>query len=100
MTDTTELPSPKWVLFYESSDRVMELAPLHFPAHSARLEEFRASGELLMVGTFADPIADGSMSVFATQEAAQRFVDGDPVRLNGVVAKWHIKQWNEIYMQG
>ena len=100
MGDTTELPNPKWVLFYESSDRVIELAPVHFPAHAARLEEFRATGELLLVGTFADPVADGSMSVFTTREAAERFVDGDPFRLNGVVANWTLKQWNEIYMRG
>ena len=42
----------KYVLFYESGDDVATNAPPHFPAHSARLQEFHARGDLLMVGTF------------------------------------------------
>jgi uncharacterized protein YciI len=47
----------KYVLLYESADDVMSRAPAHFPAHEARLQEFHGRGELLMVGTFADPRA-------------------------------------------
>ena len=86
------------MLFYESADDACDTAPLHFPAHEARLEEFRASGELLLVGTFADPMADGSMSVFTTREAAERFVDGDPFRTEGVIRDWRIKEWHETLM--
>jgi uncharacterized protein YciI len=93
----TELP-PKWVLFYESSDRVGELAPIHFPAHASRLEQFRNTGELLLVGTFADPVVDGSMSVFTSRDAAERFVAHDPFVVHGVVARWTLKQWNEMLM--
>src|SRR5262245_13707293 len=88
-------PPPKFVVFYAGSDRVAELAPIHFPAHKARVDEFIARGELLMVGTFADPIADGSMAVFSTQDAAERFVAEDPFVLNEVVGGYEIKQWNE-----
>ena len=56
----------KYVLFYESADDVLSKAPPHFPAHRARLDEFHARGDLLMVGTFGDPQAEGSMSVFRT----------------------------------
>ena len=91
-------PAPKHVVFYESSDQACDLAPIHFPAHDAWLEEFRARGELLLVGTFADPMADGSMSVFSSREAAERFVEGDPFRTEGVVRAWHIKEWHESLM--
>ena len=73
-------------------------APPHFPAHRARVDEFHARGELLLVGTFADPQAEGSMSVFRTREAAQEFVDGDPFVRNGVVASYEIREWNEVLM--
>jgi uncharacterized protein len=85
----------KYVLFYESADDVASKAPAHFPAHSARLEEFHANGRLLMVGTFADPQEQGSMAIFTTREAAEEFVKGDPFVLNGVVKGWKIWEWNE-----
>jgi hypothetical protein len=85
----------KAVVFYESSDKVMELAPVHFAAHKARLDDFHNRGTLLMVGTFADPVKDGSMAIFSTREAADEFVKDDPFVLNGVVRNVTIKEWNE-----
>lgn len=77
----------KYVLAYESADDVLAKAPLHLPAHWARCQEFHARGALLMVGTFADPQADGSMAIFTTRQAAQELVDGDPFVQNGVISQ-------------
>ncbi len=85
----------KYVLFYESAEDVGAKAPIHFAAHVAHAEEFRAAGTLSMMGTFEDPQKDGSMAVFATREAAQQFVDEDPFVLNGVVRSWEVRAWNE-----
>lgn len=89
----------KYVLFYEPADDVLSKAPAHFPAHSERLDEFHARGELMMVGTFGDPQTEGSMSIFTTREAAEEFVSGDPFVLNGVVRAWHIREWDEILVE-
>jgi uncharacterized protein YciI len=86
----------KYVLFYDSADDVASKAPQHFPAHRARLQEFHARGDLLQVGTFADPQQHGSMAVFRTREAAEEFAREDPFVLNGVVRDWRILDWNEI----
>jgi uncharacterized protein len=86
----------KYVLFYESADDVMTKAPIHFAAHNARLQEFHARGDILMVGTFGDPQEQGSMAIFPTRAAAQAFVDGDPFVLEGVVRSWEIRDWNEV----
>jgi uncharacterized protein YciI len=86
---------PRYVLFYESTDDVMSKAPQVFPAHRERLQEFKARGELLLVGTFADPQADGSMAVFASREGAESFAAGDPFVLQGVVRAWRVKEWFE-----
>jgi len=86
----------KYVLFYESADDVLSRAPAHFPAHQARLQEFHGRGEILMVGTFGDPQAQGSMAIFPTREAAEAFVAGDPFVLEGVVRRHEIREWNEI----
>ena len=85
----------KYVLFYASADDVLSRAPAHFPAHKARLDEFHARGDLLMVGTFGDPQEQGSMAIFPSRAAADAFVEGDPFVLNGVVRGWEIREWNE-----
>jgi uncharacterized protein len=86
----------KYVLFYESADDVASKAPAHFPAHSARLDEFHARGTLEMVGTFGDPQQEGSMSIFTTRDAAEEFAGGDPFVLNGVVRNWYVREWDEV----
>ncbi|HZE34367.1 MAG TPA: YciI family protein [Actinoallomurus sp.] len=86
----------KYVVFYESSPDVLTLAPQHFPAHQARLADFHARGLLLMVGTFGDPVKEGSMAIFTTREGAEEFVKGDPFVLNGVVSSWNLREWNEV----
>ena len=86
----------KYVLLYESADDVASKAPGHFPAHKARLDEFHARGDLLMVGTFGDPQAQGSMAIFRTRDAAEEFAREDPFVTGGVVARYEIRDWNEI----
>jgi len=88
----------KYVVLYESAPDVATNPAPRFAAHRARVDEFAARGELLAVGTFADPQTQGSMSVFRTREAAQEFVDGDPFVLDGVVASYEIREWNEVLM--
>lgn len=90
----------KYVVFYESADDVAAKAPVHFAAHCAHWAKFVESGELELIGTFADPQADGSMAVFKTREAAEEFVKGDPFVLNGVVSSWRILGWNEALTRG
>jgi uncharacterized protein YciI len=38
------------------------------------------------------------MGVFCSRAAAEEFVKDDPFVLNGVVARHHIKDWNEILL--
>jgi uncharacterized protein YciI len=83
----------KYVVLYESAEDVAVKAPLYFPAHRARWQEFSRRGELLMIGPFANQ--DGAMGIFASREAAEEFVRGDPFVLNGVVRSWTIRDWNE-----
>ncbi len=89
--------STKFVLLYEVSAESLERAPEHFAAHSARGDDFHASGTLLLFGLFANPLEEGSMAVFTTREAAEEFVAGDPFVINGVVTRWQIREWEEAY---
>jgi uncharacterized protein YciI len=85
----------KYVVLYTSAPDVHLNAPKHFGAHKARCEEFRARGDLLMIGTFGDPQAQGSMAIFRTRESAEEFVAEDPFVLEGVVGAYEIRDWNE-----
>jgi uncharacterized protein YciI len=87
------------VTFYESGPDALELIPVHYPAHRERVDEFHARGDLLMVGTFGDPIAEGAMAVFRTREAAEEFVADDPFVTSGVVSRWYLREWNEVLSQ-
>jgi len=85
----------KYVLFYTSAENVADKAGPVFAAHKAYYEQFLARGVLLLLGTFEDAQADGSMAVFTTREAAEEFAAADPFVLNGVVTSYQIKGWNE-----
>jgi uncharacterized protein YciI len=87
---------PLHVLFYETAPDAVATIPDHYPAHKARVDEFHARGELVMVGTFGDPISEGSMAVFRTRGGAEEFVADDPFVVNGVVARWYLREWNEV----
>lgn len=56
----------KYVVLYEAEPDALATAPLHFPAHQARIADFHARGLLLMVGV-----------------------------VNGVVRSWTLREWNE-----
>ena len=90
----------KFVLLYESADDVTARAPAVFPAHLARIRQFHARGEILMIGTFGDPQGHGAMAIFPTREAAEDFVADDPFRLEGVIKSYEIREWNEILVPG
>ena len=38
------------------------------------------------------------MAAFTTAEAAEEFATTDPFVINGVVAGWTIKAWNEVLL--
>jgi uncharacterized protein len=86
----------RYVLLYQSAEDVARKAPAHFPAHLARIHEFRERGEIIGVGTFADPQQQGAMAIFPTRQAAESFVAGDPFHLNGVISGHEIREWNDI----
>lgn len=87
------------VLLYESAPNVADKAPVHFPAHQQRLLEFRERGTLTAVGPFGDPQTQGSMAIFTTREAAVDFAEGDPFVLHGVVARYEIREWDDVFAQ-
>jgi uncharacterized protein len=87
----------RYVVFYETAEGGLARAPEVFPRHWARCEEFHRRGELLQVGTFGDPQTQGSMAIFATRDAAEEFASGDPFVLEGIVARWELREWTDAF---
>ncbi|HSS77000.1 MAG TPA: YciI family protein [Thermoanaerobaculia bacterium] len=81
----------KVVMHYEVAPDGMAKAQANFAARRARLSEFHARGVLLMAGPFANPL-EGAMGVFTNREAAEEFIQGDPLVINGVIAKWTLRE--------
>ena len=89
--------TPRCVLFYEAGADAAEKAQRLFPAHWARCLEFRDGGLLLQVGTFRDRPTLGAMAIFASREAAEEFIAGDPFVLEGVVERPELRDWEEAH---
>jgi uncharacterized protein YciI len=86
----------KIVSFYEMAPDALAHVKTHFPAHRARLDEFRARGLLLAAGPLGNPPTE-AMAVFTTREAAEEFIQGDAFVTNGLVSKWRLVEWNATF---
>ncbi len=89
----------KYVLFYEAAEDFRAKVPSSLEAHRALWAEFHGDGRLLLVGPFTDAPAGGAMAVFASREAAEEFVRRDPFVTTGVVARWTLREWNEVLLK-
>ncbi len=87
----------KIVSFYVMAPDALQHVTTHFPAHRARLDEFRARGVLLAAGPLGNPPAE-AMAIFTTREAAEEFIQGDPFVTEGLVSTWRLVEWNAAFL--
>lgn len=66
-----------------------------FPRHKAVVEAFKAKGDVIGIGPFADL---GNMAIFRTREAAESFAKQDPFILEGLVKSFVIRDWNDTML--
>jgi uncharacterized protein YciI len=76
----------------QSFQRLVEV----YPRHRAYLDEFAKGGEVMMIGTFGNPATEGSMAVFTSRDAAERFRENDPFVTEGLVWRSRILDWNPL----
>ena len=86
----------KYLMSYRAVEDFLPLAQADIAGHRARLQEFHDRGVLLLAGPLAEPGNGDAIGVFTTREAAEEFIAGDPFVVNGVVAEWTVRQWNEV----
>jgi uncharacterized protein YciI len=90
------MPVVKYVTTYRAVEHFLPVAREHGPARVVRLHESSGRGELLMVGTFDEPVNGDAMGIVTSRGAAEEFIAGDPLVVNGVVAGWTVRRWNEV----
>ena len=85
--------------FYDSLDDAIAKAPNTVAAHRARSKELHAQGALLMSGAFLNNPGEtlSTMALCTTREAAEEYARGDPFVLNGMVSKWYIREWANMF---
>lgn len=84
----------KYVVRYETVPARAADLPSVYPRHKAYLDAFEPAGDVIDIGTFDDPVTNGSMAVFASLDAAQRFVAADPFVVEGLVRPSEPLGWN------
>jgi uncharacterized protein YciI len=73
----------------------MEQIMAVYPRHKAVVDQFKARGEVIGIGPFADL---GNMAIFKTREAAEAFSRQDPFILEGLVKSFVIRDWNDTML--
>ena len=86
-----------FLLFYEGAPDYLERRPQFRGAHLSHAWNAQQRGELVLGGALADPV-DGAVLLFAGEDAgvAEAFAQADPYVLNGLVQRWHVREWTTV----
>ena len=85
----------KAVVIGEPSGATMETIMSVYPRHKSIVDKYIERGEVIGIGPFADL---GNMAIFKTRDAAEEFVKEDPFILEGIVASFTIREWNDTLL--
>jgi|SRR5579863_7511406 len=86
-----------YVLFYEFVDDYMTRRAQFRDEHLAKAWAASDRGEMVLGGALANP-PDGALVIFSgdSPEVAEKFASTDPYVLNGLVKRWHVREWTTV----
>lgn len=86
-----------YLLFYEAGEDYVTRRAAFRDQHLRLAWAASERGELVLGGALANPI-DGAVLLFQgdSPEVAERFARADPYVINGVVKRWHVRQWTTV----
>jgi uncharacterized protein YciI len=86
-----------FLLFYEACDGYASKRAAFRDLHLKHAWAAHTRGELVLAGALADPI-DGAVILFRTDtsEAVEEFARRDPYVVNGLVTRWHVREWTTV----
>ena len=86
-----------YLLLYDYVPDIVERRGPHRAAHLAHARAAVDRGDLVLGGALAEPL-DGAVLLFkgASPAAAEAFAEVDPYVLNGLVARWRVREWTTV----
>jgi hypothetical protein len=86
-----------FLLFYEAGPDYLTRRPQFRGEHLKHAWDAAKCGGLVVAGAFADP-ADGAVLMFQGDDksVAEDFARADPYVANGLVARWHVREWSTV----
>lgn len=86
-----------FALIYDLVDDYIDRRAAFRAEHLKLAEEWRARGEVVLAGAFAEP-ADQALLIFRTADRSgpETFVQQDPYVKHGLVKSWKVRPWNVV----
>ncbi len=86
-----------YLLFYEAAEDYVSKRAAFRQAHLELAWSAAERGELVLGGALANPV-DGAVLLFKgdSPEVAERFALADPYVSNGLVKRWHVREWSTV----
>lgn len=86
-----------YLLLYDTAPDYLDRRAEHRGAHLGLAWEAVERGELVLGGALADPI-DRAVLLFRGEDRsiAEEFARADPYVTNGLVARWHVREWTTV----
>ena len=86
-----------YLLFYDTAPDYLERRAKYRSAHLGLAWDAVERGELVLGGALADP-TDGAVLLFRGEDRSvgEEFARADPYVTNGLVARWHVREWTTV----
>jgi uncharacterized protein YciI len=86
-----------YLLFYEAAEDYVARRAAFRQQHLDLAWKASERGELILGGALANPV-DGAVLLFKgdSPEVAERFALADPYVTNGLVKRWHVREWTTV----
>ena len=86
-----------YLLFYEVADDYIARRAEFRNIHLQLGWEAANRGELVLGGALVNPV-DGAVLLFKgdSPEVAEKFATADPYVKNGLVKRWHVREWTTV----
>jgi hypothetical protein len=86
-----------YLLFYEVGEDYISRRAEFRNAHLEMAWKANECGELLLAGALDNP-ADAALLLFKgdSPDVAEKFARSDPYVTNGIVKRWHVREWKTV----
>jgi uncharacterized protein YciI len=86
-----------FLLFYDGAPDYLVRRPQYRDEHLKHAWAAAERGQLILGGALADPV-DGAVLMFAGDDksVAEDFARADPYVVNGLVARWRVREWTTV----